>query len=67
MRVEAETIREEKLSKLREGVDFMKGQERRRDEKKKPLKTLMEKRADKRAKKENRGTLIAPINQIKAR
>ena len=38
-----------------------KGQDRRKDEKKKPQKTLMEKRAAKRAKKENKGMFsIAP-------
>ncbi|MGB7951917.1 MAG: hypothetical protein WCH75_29880 [Candidatus Binatia bacterium] len=38
-----------------------KGQDRKKDEKKKPQKTLMEKRAAKRAKKENQGTFsIAP-------
>lgn len=45
----------------------MKGQERKRDEKRKPLKTLMEKRAAKWAKKENKTGLLAPTNQIKAR
>jgi hypothetical protein len=43
----------------------MKGQERRRDEKRKPLKTLMEKRAAKWAKKEGKTTLIAPGSSIK--
>lgn len=33
----------------------MKGVEKKRDEKKKPQKSLKEKRADKHAKKENRG------------
>jgi hypothetical protein len=37
------------------------GHDRKRDEKKKPQKTLMEKRAAKWAKKENKGTIsIAP-------
>ena len=39
-----------------------KGLDRKKNEKKKPQKTLMEKRAAKRAKKENRGMLsIAPL------
>ena len=37
----------------------MKGQVNKKQEKKKPLKTLMEKRAEKRAKRENRG--LPPI------
>ena len=38
-----------------------KGHDRKRDEKKKPMKTLMEKRAAKWAKKENKGLIsIAP-------
>ncbi len=45
----------------------MKGQERRRDEKKKPLKTLMEKRAAKWAKKDGKTGLIAPTSSIKPR
>jgi hypothetical protein len=45
-----------------------KGLERKKDEKKKPLRTLMEKRADKRAKKENKGMLsIAPSPITKRR
>lgn len=45
----------------------MKGHERRRDEKRKPQKTLMEKRADKWAKKENKGIIIVPTGPIKSR
>jgi hypothetical protein len=45
-----------------------KGQDRKKDEKKKPQKTLMEKRAAKRAKKENQGTFsIAPATMTKKR
>ena len=39
-----------------------KGQDRKKDQKKKPLKTLMEKRAAQRAKKENKGKLIIPAS-----
>ena len=46
----------------------MKGHERKRDEKRKPQKTLMEKRAAKWAKKENKGMLsIAPSAMTKKR
>ena len=45
----------------------MKGQDRKRENKRKPQRTLMEKRADKWAKKEGKGTLIAPTGPIKAR
>ena len=45
-----------------------KGQDRKKDEKKKPQKTLMEKRAAKRAKKENQGNFsIAPSTMTKKR
>ena len=52
-----------------EGMDDMsKGHDRKKDEKKKPMKTLMEKRAAKRAKKENRGiSSITPSPIIKRR
>jgi hypothetical protein len=36
-------------------INMSKGQDSRKNNKKKPLKTLMEKRAAKRAKKENKG------------
>jgi len=45
----------------------MKGQERGRDQKRKPQKTLMEKRAAKWAKKEGKTGLIAPTSSIKPR
>ncbi len=45
-----------------------KGLDRKKDEKKKPMKTLMEKRAAKKAKKENRGiSSISPSPIIKRR
>ncbi len=45
-----------------------KGQDRKKDQKKKPMKTLMEKRAAKWAKKENKGMLsIAPSAMTKKR
>jgi hypothetical protein len=43
-----------------------KGLDRKKDEKKKPMKTLMEKRAAKRAKRENKGILsVTPSLAIK--
>lgn len=45
-----------------------KGQDRKKEQKKKPLKTLMEKRAAQRAKKENRGKLsVVPSSMTKKR
>lgn len=43
-----------------------KGMDRKKDEKKKPMRTLMEKRADKKAKRENKGILsVTPSLAIK--
>jgi hypothetical protein len=41
-----------------------KGLDRKKDEKKKPQKSLMEKRAAKRAKRENQGVLSVPSSLI---
>jgi hypothetical protein len=46
--------------------DMSKGHDRKKDEKKKPMKTLMEKRAAKKAKKENQGVFsITPAPMTK--